>query len=228
MTKHRLAVTVAAVLVTSIVLPVAFARTPKGTPSVIPELDRLSDRARVSVEFANVPAAKVLDAIATAGSLHLTFEGTEDCSMVTVSLKNATVREALEAVAAQTDLRFRVVDGETLRVKLPDPVALDETIAAPEIVTKVEPAYPKDAIQARVDGTVVLRVVVRDNGTVGEVQVLSAVTGHPSFDYNAVAAVREWKYRPAMKDGYPVSVYYTVTMDVSLRDADGNELAQQE
>jgi TonB family protein len=62
--------------------------------------------------------------------------------------------------------------------------------------------------------------VIRENGTVGEVQVLTAIPGWPSLDRSAAAAVRQWKYRPALKDGRPVSIFFTVVIQLRLVDAD--------
>ena len=130
------------------------------------------------------------------GGLHVYSEGPEDCCHVTVSLNHVAVRRALEVVSA-----------DRLRVTLP------------ELLTKIDPGYPSDARDARVDGKVVLQAVLRENGTVGEVQVLTAIPGWPSLDRNAVEALRERKYRPAMKDGHPVSVYFTVMIQFRLAEA---------
>ena len=83
--------------------------------------------------------------------------------------------------------------------------------------------YPSDARDARGDGKVVLQAVIRENGTVGDVQILTAIPGWPSLDRNAVEALKEWKYRPAMKDGDPVSAYPTVVIQFRLAEADQNQ-----
>jgi TonB family protein len=56
------------------------------------------------------------------------------------------------------------------------------------------------------------------------VQVLTAVPGWPSLDRNAVEALKKWTYRPAMKDGDPVSVYATVAVQFRLEEADQLEV----
>jgi hypothetical protein len=202
MTHRRLTIAAATILLTAGVLfPPASAKMTPGTEPDLPELNRLQnvDR-RVTVDFENVPAIKVLEAIAVAGGFHLYAEGPEDGCYVTVSLNSVPVRRALEIVAGQAGLRYKVVGADSLRVMLPSPVMLTDDIKTPELVTKIDPIYPSDARDAGVDGT--------------------AVPGWPSLDRNAVEALREWKYRPAMKDGYPVSVYATVVIQFRLAEAE--------
>jgi protein TonB len=63
------------------------------------------------------------------------------------------------------------------------------------------PAYPQLARQLRVQGTVVVDVLV---GTDGKVKQLKVVSGHPMLRDAAVAAVRRWIYSPALLNGEPV------------------------
>jgi len=221
MTHRRITIAAATIfLAAGFFFPPASARMTPGTEPDLPELNRLQnvDR-RVSVDFENVPAIKVLEVIAAAGGFHLYAEGPEDGCYVTVSLNNVPVRRALEIVAGQAGLRYKVVGADSLRVTLPSPVMPTDDLKMPELVTKIDPVYPSDARDAGVDGKVVVQAVIRENGTVGDIQVLTAVPGWPSLDRNAVEALREWKYRPAMKDGYPVSVYATVVIQFRLAEA---------
>jgi len=230
MTNHRVAIAAATiVLAAGAFFPPASAKVTRGTEPDIPQLDRLQnlDR-RVSVEFENVPAVKMLEVIAAAGEFRVYSDGSEDCCYVTVSLANVPVRRALEILAGQTGLRYEVVSADSLRVMLPSPLLPTDDMTMPKIVTKVDPVYPNDARDARVDGKVVLQAVIRENGTVGEVQVLTAIPNWPSLDRSAVEAVQQWKYRPAVKDGHPVSVYFTVMIQFRLAEADQNEVGSQE
>jgi len=224
MTQIRLALVAATIVMAAgVFVPPASARVKPGTEPDLPELDRLQnvDR-RVSIDVENVPAFKVLHAIAAAGEFQLSSDGPEDNCHVTVSLNDVPVRRALEIVAGQAGLRYNVVGADSLRVLLPSPVMPTDDMKMPELVTKIDPVYPSDARDAGVDGKVVVQAVIRENGTVGDVQVLTAIPGWPSLDRNAVEALRDWKYRPAMKDGYPVSVYTTVVIQFRLAEADQN------
>ena len=70
-----------------------------------------------------------------------------------------------------------------------------------ELTNLVEPVYPSDARQARLEGTVKLHVVVGANG---EIQSFRTVSGPESLAQAATAAVREWRYRPTLLNGKAV------------------------
>ena len=75
--------------------------------------------------------------------------------------------------------------------------------------------YPKDAKDARVEGTVKLQFTVGTNGGVQEVQILQGV--YPSLDNEALRVVRSSpKWKPGMKDGKPVRVTYTFPVTFAL------------
>ena len=220
MTRHRVAIALAAtILAAGVLFPLTPAKVTPGTEPDIPELDRLWNRdQRISLQFENVSAAKVLDAIATAGNIHVVMDGPEDCCLVTLSLAEVSLRRALESLAAQVELRYRVVNSDTLHVWLPEPlVPGGDGITMPELLSKVEPVYPHDARDARAEGKVILQAVIREDGTVGNVEVLTHAEGWPSLDEAAIAAVRQRKYRPGLKDGRPVSIYFTIRIDFRLR-----------
>ena len=220
MTRHRVAIALAAtILAAGVLFPLTPAKVTPGTEPDIPELDRLWNRdQRISLQFENVSAAKVLDAIATAGNIHVVMDGPEDCCLVTLSLAEVSLRRALESLAAQVELRYRVVNSDTLHVWLPEPlVPGGDGITMPELLSKVEPVYPHDARDARAEGKVILQAVIREDGTVGNVEILTHAEGWPSLDEAAIAAVRQRKYRPALKDGRPVSIYFTIRVDFRLR-----------
>jgi protein TonB len=218
MTKHRLAIAAAlCILAAGVFLPVAPAKIIAGTEPVIPELDRLwSGNDPVSVQLANVSAATALNAIAAAGKLHVNMAGHEDCCLVNISLTDVPLRRALEVLAAQTGARYKVVNSDSLRVWLPEPLLPAADIEMPVLLTRVDPVYPQDARDARAVGKVILQAVIREDGTVGDVEVLAHAEGWPSMDEAAIAAVRQRTYRPAVENGRPVSIYFTIRIDFKL------------
>jgi protein TonB len=64
------------------------------------------------------------------------------------------------------------------------------------------------ARQMKLQGTVVLKVLVDERGVVEQVVVVSGIAGADLND-SAVKAARQWTYRPATKDGVPVKVWTT-------------------
>jgi TonB family protein len=87
-------------------------------------------------------------------------------------------------------------------------------ITPPEKTSDVHPSYPPEAKEAGREGRVVLKIIVKKDGSVQYVKTLKSM---PEFDSAAIEAVRQWKYKPAMKDGEPVAVYVTVTVNFKLR-----------
>ena len=81
------------------------------------------------------------------------------------------------------------------------------------LIYKVQPEYPSLARQARVQGTVVLQAVISREGSIENLQVLS---GHPLLVPSALAAVRQWRYRPYFLNGEPVEVETQVTLNFVL------------
>ena len=80
-------------------------------------------------------------------------------------------------------------------------------LAAPAIRRKVDPAYPLQIMRENVTGTVILYAVIRADGSVGDVRVLSSADSR--LDQFASRAVAQWQFQPAMKNGSPVDVEAT-------------------
>lgn len=83
-----------------------------------------------------------------------------------------------------------------------------------KLIRKVEPEYPELAKRARVQGVVILQVLVDEQGNVADVKI---IRGHPLLNQAAVEAVKQWKYSPTLLNGEPVPVVATVTVNFVLR-----------
>jgi len=85
----------------------------------------------------------------------------------------------------------------------------------PEEIDRVVPRYPAAARAANVSGRVVIRGIVRKDGTIDNVEVLKDL----SFGLGEAAreAVQRWRFRPATYRGEPIDVYYTVTVNFRLQ-----------
>ena len=78
---------------------------------------------------------------------------------------------------------------------------------------RVEPEYPPLAVQAQIQGVVILEAVVDRQGPVEDVRVLRSI---PLLDGAAVTAVRQWRYSPLLLNGKPERFVLTVTVSFSL------------
>ena len=85
--------------------------------------------------------------------------------------------------------------------------------SAPLAVFAPEPDYSTTARAAKVQGTCLLSVLVDQDGHTHDIQVARSL--EPTLDEKAVEAVKNWIFKPAMKDGLPVAV--RVTVEVNFR-----------
>jgi protein TonB len=81
------------------------------------------------------------------------------------------------------------------------------------LIQKIEPQYPPLARAARVQGEVVLSAIIDSNGQINNLQLVS---GHPMLVPAAIAAVKQWRYKPYLLNGQPVEVETTITVIFSL------------
>ncbi len=91
-------------------------------------------------------------------------------------------------------------------------------VTEPELIpeTRMDPEYPELARRARIEGKVILQVIVQKDGTIGDLSVLSEPAANLGFSDAALAAVEQWRYRPAMQNGRPVDVFITVVVTFAL------------
>jgi periplasmic protein TonB len=92
-------------------------------------------------------------------------------------------------------------------------VRISQGVTKGLLIHRVEPTYPQLAKAARVQGEVVLSAVISTNG---EIQNLQLVSGHPMLVPSAIAAVKQWRYKPYLLNGAPVEVETTITVIFSL------------
>jgi protein TonB len=82
--------------------------------------------------------------------------------------------------------------------------------------SKIDPEYPELARVARLEGNVILQAIIHSDGSVGDVEVLRTNRPNMGFEEAAIAAVTQWRYEPALQNGRPVEVYFTVFVEFKL------------
>lgn len=85
----------------------------------------------------------------------------------------------------------------------------------PEELDRVMPRYPAMARRAGVGGPVVVRGIVRRDGTIDNVEIIKDL--EYGLGEEARRAVSRWRFRPATYRGEPIDVYYTVTVNFRLQ-----------
>jgi TonB family protein len=79
----------------------------------------------------------------------------------------------------------------------------------------VKADYTEEGRRRGLSGDVVLEIVVRRDGSVGEVKVLQGLGA--GLDERAIQAVRQWRFDPARRLGTPVDVLVEVEVEFILR-----------
>lgn len=88
-------------------------------------------------------------------------------------------------------------------------------IEPPVLIREVKALYTEEARRRSVEGDVVLEIVVRHDGSVGDVHVSQSLGS--GLDQKAVDAVRQWRFGPAKRQGSPVDVVVEVSVEFKLR-----------
>lgn len=87
-------------------------------------------------------------------------------------------------------------------------------VAAPVAIFKIEPEYSEEARQAKLQGTVLLAIVVDEGGKVANVRVVRTLG--MGLDEKSIEAVKKWRFRPGVKDGRAVPVMANVEVNFRL------------
>jgi periplasmic protein TonB len=97
-----------------------------------------------------------------------------------------------------------------------EPVRIGGDIQPPALVHRVEPVYPPAAVAARLQGIVILEALVDREGLVTEVKVLRSAGS--ILDRQALAAVKQWRYSPFLRNGLRERFVLTVTLSFSVQN----------
>jgi TonB family protein len=95
------------------------------------------------------------------------------------------------------------------------PYKVGSGVSAPRVLQKSDPAYTKEASDAKIQGPVLLTLVVGSDGVARDIKVKQSLD--PGLDNNAIAAVQQWKFQPGTKDGQAVDVMATIEVNFRLK-----------
>lgn len=87
-------------------------------------------------------------------------------------------------------------------------------VAPPRALDTPDPEYSEEARKAKYQGTVVLWLIVGQDGMPRDVKIARSLG--MGLDQKAIEAVKRWKFEPAMKDGKPVAVQINVEVNFHL------------
>jgi periplasmic protein TonB len=107
--------------------------------------------------------------------------------------------------------------------------ASSSTVAAPATPAKTnvsdaayaatnrKPPYPRLSRSNEEQGTVLLRVLVRADGSAGAVDIKNS-SGYPLLDESAKSTVQTWRFKPATVDGKPIAEWYQIAIPFTLQN----------
>ncbi|HEX9945798.1 MAG TPA: TonB family protein [Thermoanaerobaculia bacterium] len=102
------------------------------------------------------------------------------------------------------------------RVKEGDLVEPGPGVAPPQLVSPPKPGYPPMARNLRVEGTVVVSVLVDENGQVEDARLAEPIKQKVGINEAALSAARAARYRPATKDGVRVKMWTRLRIPFKL------------
>jgi TonB family protein len=85
----------------------------------------------------------------------------------------------------------------------------------PKVVSKVEPDYTDEARNAKIEGPVVLSLIVDSQGLPKNIRVTKSLD--KGMDQQAIAAIEKWHFAPGIKDGKPVRAAAIIEVNFRLR-----------
>ncbi len=125
---------------------------------------------------------------------------------------------ARQAPLAWTATPDRLPRGTSTRTQPPTPLRPGGDVVPPRVVHSEKPAYTAEALAAKIQGSVVLELVVRESGTVERVEIIESLDAVHGLDEAALDAASRWTFEPGTKDGAPVPVIVALEMTFTLKD----------
>jgi TonB family protein len=95
------------------------------------------------------------------------------------------------------------------------PIQVGGDVRPPEKISAPQPQYSEIARKARIQGVVIVQAIIDKQGNVTNVKVLKGLP--MGLEEAAVDAIKQWKFKPAMLNGRPVTVYYNLTVNFKLQ-----------
>ena len=114
-------------------------------------------------------------------------------------------KNAISGIVASTPVAVPIAASHTVKVS--------QGVSQGLITKRVQPVYPQQALQMRLQGAVQLQAAIGKDGSISAVKVLK---GDSILARSAVAAVKQWKYKPYFLNGEPVAVETEVTVNFKL------------
>jgi TonB family protein len=135
-------------------------------------------------------------------------------SILLAALAVVTIPSVAAPETAQSAKSATVV-ADTSDDKLPSDswVKLD---SVPEVISQVQPAYPEKDKEAGITGKYWVKMLINKQGLVRQATILKAEGGSDGLAESALAAARQWRFRPGFIQGKPEACWVTTAVIFKL------------
>jgi hypothetical protein len=200
-----------------------------------PYLESLVEVARHAARLSTVPAAPFLRESHLRERVDLLLKEVSMSRFRTLAhlvLSASALVLAVSWAASAVPLQSTSAKGPEAKITVSDSVTAP---SAPKLVHQVRPVYPPDAKAEKVQGLVVIDLTIGKDGAIKDARVAAsaptearlkeleaqkgtsaATEGDRRLVEAALAAVRQWRYKPILKDGKPVEFKATVTVNFNI------------
>jgi periplasmic protein TonB len=93
----------------------------------------------------------------------------------------------------------------------------DKGVTAPKLISRVAADYTEEAFDMGILGIVELECIVKTDGTISDVRVTKSLDVIFGLDAQAIAAAKQWTFKPGLKDGVPVPMVIPLSFAFKLR-----------
>lgn len=189
-------------IVAQVILPLRMLKVPIAVLIIAVAAQLPADRTiRVSVTVGGAPASGVQLTIA---------RPSEPGTYPSLPEATETLRGYLESIGPPPAGLPNVI----AMTRTTTPAALDQD---PALVQNVMPTYTDDARGVGLQGFAEAKIAIQEDGTVGNIELIRRLGF--GLDQKVVDALKQWKFKPAMKDGNAVGSTMTVTVNFTLASA---------
>ncbi len=141
------------------------------------------------------------------------LHGSEDCFPSAGELNTNLPDQASAQSTAAAGTSTAAQQTQAERKQTAERVRIPQGVSQDLLIKKVQPEYPQDAREKRIQGRVILDAQINEEGSVTGVTLVS---GHPLLVPAAMEAVKQWTYKPYSLKGKPVAVETRVAVDFRL------------
>lgn len=127
------------------------------------------------------------------------------------SLSRVQMRAGQKDAAVESAKTAKVIMEKTVEATA---VTAGNGVTFPKILSRKEPEYTEEARKSRIQGSILLSLVVGEDGIPRNVHVLIPLGA--GLDAKALDAVKTWKFEPGTKNDEPVSVRATIEVNLRL------------